>query len=84
VLEGVLDALAPRVALLDEAAGRAALAEEQRRRSATLGARVRVTLAAGDVTGTARAIDDSGQLIVETAEGSRTVAAGDVVHLRPE
>ena len=57
---------------------------QRQRRCATLGARVRVTLAAGDITGTARAIDDAGQLVVETAEGSRTVAAGDVVHLRPE
>jgi BirA family biotin operon repressor/biotin-[acetyl-CoA-carboxylase] ligase len=84
VLERILEALSPRVALLDEAAGRSALAQEQRRRCVTLGARVRVTLAAGEVSGTARAIDDAGQLVVDTDEGSRTVAAGDVVHLRPE
>ena len=84
VLIGVLEALAPRVDLLDEASGRAALAEEQRRRCATLGARVRVTLAAGEVTGTAQAIDDAGQLVVDTPEGLRMVAAGDVVHLRAE
>jgi BirA family transcriptional regulator, biotin operon repressor / biotin---[acetyl-CoA-carboxylase] ligase len=84
MLEGVLVALAPRAELLDHAAGRAALAEEQRRRCATLGTRVRVTLAAGDVTGTARALDDAGQLVIETVEGTRTVSAGDVVHLRPE
>ncbi len=45
---------------------------------------VRVTLAAGEVTGTARAIDDAGQLVVDTPEGLRMVAAGDVVHLRAE
>ncbi len=84
VLGAVLDALAPRVALLDHAAGRAALAEEQRRRCATLGARVRVTLEAEQITGTARAIDDAGQLVVDSPEGLRSVAAGDVVHLRPD
>ncbi len=84
VLEGVLAALAPRVALLDHAAGRSALAEEQRRRCATLGARIRVILETGQVTGTARAIDDAGQLVVDTPEGLLTVAAGDVVHLRPD
>ena len=84
MLEAVLAALAPRAELLDEAAGRAALADEQRRRCATLGTRVRVTSAAGDVIGIARAIDDAGQLVIDTAEETRTVASGDVVHLRPE
>jgi BirA family biotin operon repressor/biotin-[acetyl-CoA-carboxylase] ligase len=84
VLEGVLAALAARVDLLDGAEGRGELAEEQRRRCATLGTRVRVTLATGEVTGTARGIDDAGQLLVDTADGTRTVAAGDVVHLRPQ
>jgi BirA family transcriptional regulator, biotin operon repressor / biotin---[acetyl-CoA-carboxylase] ligase len=84
LLVGVLDALSPRVDLLDDAAGRVELAEEQRRRCATLGTTVRVRLAAEEVIGTAREIDDAGQLVVDTAGGPRTVAAGDVVHLRPE
>ena len=41
-------------------------------------------LETGQVTGTARAIDDAGQLVVDTPEGLLTVAAGDVVHLRPD
>ena len=28
-------------------------------------------------------VDDAGHLVVETASGTRRVAAGDVVHLRP-
>jgi BirA family transcriptional regulator, biotin operon repressor / biotin---[acetyl-CoA-carboxylase] ligase len=84
VLVGVLDSLTSRADLLDDADGRADLAEEQRRRCATLGTRVRVTLADDEVTGTAREIDDAGQLVVDTSDGRRTVAAGDVVHLRPE
>jgi BirA family transcriptional regulator, biotin operon repressor / biotin---[acetyl-CoA-carboxylase] ligase len=84
VLEGVLEALGPMVDRLDDADGRTELAGEQRQRCATLGTRVRVTLAKGEVTGTARDIDDAGQLVVDTPDGARTVAAGDVVHLRPE
>ena len=36
-----------------------------------------------EITGLAAAIDDAGQLVVETAAGPRRVTAGDVVHLRP-
>ena len=55
-----------------------------RERSATLGRKVRVDLGADDVVGTAVDVTDSGQLIVETLEGTRrTLAVGDVVHLRP-
>ena len=85
VLNGVLEALAPRVDLLDEASGRADLAEEQRRPCAARPARVlKATSADGEVTGTAQSIDDAGQLVVATPEGLRMVAAGDVVHLRAE
>ena len=63
--------------------GRAALADEVRRRCATLGQPVRVTLAGEELTGLAAAIDDAGHLVVETASGPRRVTAGDVVHLRP-
>jgi BirA family biotin operon repressor/biotin-[acetyl-CoA-carboxylase] ligase len=59
------------------------LADEVRRRCATLGQRVRVTLPSGELTGVASAIDDIGHLVVETASGPRLVSAGDVVHLRP-
>ena len=64
-------------------AGGAALADEVRRRCATLGQPVRVTLAGEEFTGLAAAIDDAGHLVVETASGPRRVTAGDVVHLRP-
>lgn len=57
---------------------------EWRRRSATLGRRVRVDLGADDVEGTAVDVTDEGHLVVETLEGGRrTFAVGDVVHLRP-
>ena len=83
LLECLLGALAARRPLLEEASGRGALADEVRRRSATLGQQVRVTLPEEQLTGLAAAIDDAGHLVVETASGPRTVTAGDVVHLRP-
>lgn len=47
--------------------------------SATIGARVRVTGAAGEFTGTARGMDESGALIVDADDGTeRRVLAGDV------
>lgn len=50
----------------------------------TIGARVRVHLPAGGTAeGTAVAVDDDGALVVTTAHGTRTFAAGDVVHVRP-
>jgi BirA family biotin operon repressor/biotin-[acetyl-CoA-carboxylase] ligase len=84
LLDRMLEGLAARRPLLDDEAGRRALADEVRRRCATLGQRVRVTLPAGELTGVATAIDDAGRLVVATASGPRTVSAGDVVHLRPD
>ena len=56
-----------------------------RDRSSTLGRRVRVDLGADDVVGTAVDVTDDGHIVVETLEGERrTLAVGDVVHLRPE
>lgn len=53
-------------------------------RSATIGRRVRVDLGTDDVEGTAVGVTDEGHLVVETVEGARrTLAVGDVVHLRP-
>jgi BirA family transcriptional regulator, biotin operon repressor / biotin---[acetyl-CoA-carboxylase] ligase len=50
----------------------------------TIGARVRVHLPGGEAAeGTATAVDDDGALVVSTARGSRSFAAGDVVHVRP-
>ncbi len=83
LLEALLEGLSTRRALLDSAAGRREVVVELRNRCATLGRRVRIELAAEPVTGVATEIDDAGHLVVQTAEGPRTVSAGDVVHLRP-
>jgi BirA family biotin operon repressor/biotin-[acetyl-CoA-carboxylase] ligase len=57
--------------------------DEWRRRSATLGRRVRVDLGAEDVEGTAVDVTAEGHLVVEAPGGQRrTFAVGDVVHLR--
>ena len=49
----------------------------------TLGLEVRVHLPTGQaVEGTALDVDDDGGLVVGTAHGRRTFAAGDVVHVR--
>lgn len=83
LLDALLGALDPRRALLDSAAGRREVADELRQRCATLGQRVRVELPAEVVVGQASSIDDAGHLVVQTATGTRTVSAGDVVHMRP-
>jgi BirA family transcriptional regulator, biotin operon repressor / biotin---[acetyl-CoA-carboxylase] ligase len=57
--------------------------DEWRRRSATLGRRVRVDLGAEDIEGTAVDVTAEGHLVVEPLGGQRrTFAVGDVVHLR--
>jgi BirA family transcriptional regulator, biotin operon repressor / biotin---[acetyl-CoA-carboxylase] ligase len=59
------------------------LVEDWRRASVTIGRRVRVDVGADDVEGTAVDVTAAGHLVVETVEGARrTVAVGDVVHLR--
>lgn len=51
---------------------------------ATIGREVDVHLPQGDVRrGEALGVDDSGALVVSSSEGTFTVAAGDVVHVRP-
>jgi BirA family biotin operon repressor/biotin-[acetyl-CoA-carboxylase] ligase len=51
----------------------------------TLGLSVRVTLATGNITGTAEAVEENGALILRLPDGARrTVLAGDVVHLAEE
>lgn len=57
---------------------------EARGRSATLGRRVRVELPTEVFEALAVDLDPAGHLVVRTDDGTaRTVAAGDVVHLRP-
>jgi len=82
LLDRLLEALARRRDLLDDAAGRRILAGELRRRCVTLGQEVRVVLAREEITGVATEVDDAGRLVVETASGPRRLSAGDVVHLR--
>jgi BirA family transcriptional regulator, biotin operon repressor / biotin---[acetyl-CoA-carboxylase] ligase len=65
------------------AGGMPAILDTWRARSATLGRRVRVDLGADDVEGTAVDVTAEGHLVVETLAGDRrTLAVGDVVHLR--
>lgn len=58
------------------------VASEHRRACVTLGRAVRVDLAGESFTGTAADITDDGHLLVDVGMCPRTVAAGDVVHLR--
>ena len=55
---------------------------EYRDRLSTLGRRVRVETATGELTGTAVDVGASGELLVDVDGQSRAVHAGDVVHLR--
>ena len=58
--------------------------DHYRGRSATLGRDVRVELP-GDQTAEGRVdhLDQHGRLVLETADGTVTLSAGDVVHVRP-
>jgi len=60
------------------------VADRYRQECATIGRRVSVQLSGGEVAvGTARRLDDQGRLVVEADDGSeRTLAVGDVTHLR--
>lgn len=71
-----------RAALFASHEGRQLLAGEYRRASATIGREVRVELGDETFTGTALDVDDAGCLLVSTGVCIRTVAAGDIVHLR--
>jgi len=86
LLVALLRSLADRYASLhDGPSGVDAVRSAWRARSATLGRRVRVDLGPDDVVGTAVDITDEGHLVVDTLEGDRrTLAVGDVVHLRAD
>jgi BirA family transcriptional regulator, biotin operon repressor / biotin---[acetyl-CoA-carboxylase] ligase len=59
------------------------LHQEYQRLCGTLGRPVQVSLPGGQiVNGTARAVDQTGRLVVESAAGPVPVSAGDVIHLR--
>jgi BirA family biotin operon repressor/biotin-[acetyl-CoA-carboxylase] ligase len=60
------------------------LAADYRAACVTLGQPVRVALGdSGALEGVAVDVDEVGRLVVRTADGERTVSAGDVEHLRP-
>lgn len=61
----------------------AGLRSEYRSLCATIGRLVRVELVGGTFGGRAVGLDGTGRLLVQTAQGTEAVAAGDVVHLRP-
>lgn len=54
-----------------------------REHAITLGQRVRVETAQGEIVGKAVDIESPGQLVIETEEGDVRVHAGDCEHLRP-
>ncbi len=59
------------------------LLDAYRAACATIGSPVRVSLPDGTVIeGLAESIDDAGRLVLAGPDGSRTLTAGDVVHLR--
>lgn len=58
------------------------LAADFASRCVTIGQEVRVSAASGDFVGTAYGVDGDGHLTVQTAEGLRTVAVGDITHVR--
>jgi len=61
------------------------LVADYRRRSLTLGTRVRATLPGDrEIVGIAADLDESGQLSIDTGAQTVTVSAGDITHLRPE
>ena len=83
LLHALLAALGPRATSLGTPEGRAEQASDLRRRCVTIGSQVRVELAGGGFEGMATDVTDEGHLVVATGSGSRTVVAGDVLHLRP-
>ncbi|WP_433166415.1 biotin--[acetyl-CoA-carboxylase] ligase [Kribbella sp. CA-247076] len=84
VLAAVLRELATRYQTWADAGGDpAGLLPEYHELSATLGRLVRVELPDGTfLEGRARDLDADGRLIVDTPGGPRSLAAGDVTHLR--
>ena len=61
-----------------------ALIADYQRYSLTLGSRVRASLPGDrEVVGTARAIDETGRLCVDTGGQTVAISAGDITHLRP-
>jgi BirA family transcriptional regulator, biotin operon repressor / biotin---[acetyl-CoA-carboxylase] ligase len=83
LLAGLLEGVGARYGSLSRPDGWRELAEEFRRRCSSLGTRVRGELGSETVEGVASGLSDDGRLGIDTADGMRWVAAGDVTHLRP-
>jgi BirA family transcriptional regulator, biotin operon repressor / biotin---[acetyl-CoA-carboxylase] ligase len=60
-----------------------AAAGEYRLRCATVGQNVRALTGDGEVVGRAIDVTDEGHLVIDTGREHRTIAVGDVTHLRP-
>jgi len=69
-------------AMLATEGGLRVIGTEFRRRCATIGREVTVDLGDETVAGIALDVDDAGCLLVSTGACIRTIAAGDVVHVR--
>ena len=82
LLDALLVELEPHVVELASREGRRRLASAYRRRCATVGRTVRVSTAQDELTGTATDITVEGHLVVDVGACFKTIAAGDVVHLR--
>ena len=78
VLEEMLEALAHWY----HCAEAAEVARAYRKACVTIGRPVRVELTEGPLAGVAADVDDEGHLLVDVGMCLRTVAAGDVVHVR--
>ena len=85
LLGAVLAELTARIDRWRSAGGPdAGLIGDYRRRSVTLGNRVRATLPGDrEITGTATDLDDTGRLHIDTGTQTIAVSAGDITHLRP-
>jgi BirA family biotin operon repressor/biotin-[acetyl-CoA-carboxylase] ligase len=89
VLKAVLRALGERYRTWCDAGGdprAGGIAAPYRERCTTIGSQVAVQLPEGvRLEGVAEGVDDEGRLLVRTAEGEppHALAAGDVVHVRP-
>jgi BirA family biotin operon repressor/biotin-[acetyl-CoA-carboxylase] ligase len=85
VIVGLLSDLGRRIDAWRRAGGAdPKLIADYRARSLTLGMPVRAILPGErEIVGIARDIDDQGRLTIDTDGQATTVAAGDIVHLRP-
>jgi BirA family biotin operon repressor/biotin-[acetyl-CoA-carboxylase] ligase len=81
--DALLRALEPRREDLDTVTGRLRQADEFRHRCTTIGTPVRIELADSEFEGTAVDVTAEGHLVVDVEGATRTVVAGDVVHVRP-